>query len=230
MVSGSTKYVNSKKGYGFAETKEGLNVFIHISNMETTSRKEVKIGEKVKFNIVETDRGLMATNVQKEVIEKELITPDNSFPGLSSGIKLSHFTQHERKIIERLGKEFYVTNGGGEINIAKSKYRYFLVKPVGVYQELFNTRREIIVVFSPYDQYEPRTLDAIDNIAKKYQRFRLDRICSIVISGDEEIERKLKDDLKRDTEIQIVIPFSYQELRTNHSPMLIQNRFRAYFL
>lgn len=229
MVSGDIKWFNENKGYGFAETKEGLKVLIHISNIESTSRKDIKVGEQIKFNIVKTEKGFKGTNIQKEKKEMNVISPDNSFPGLRKGIKLEHFTDNERKIIERMGKEFYVTNGGGEISIAKSKYRYLLVKPVGVYQELFNARREIIVVFSPYDQYEPRTLDAIDNIAKKYQRFRLDRICTIVISGDEDIEDKLKDDLKRDTEIQIVIPFSYQDLLVKQSAMLIQNRFRTYF-
>ena len=61
---------------------------------------------------------------------------------------------------------------------------------------MFNLEREMIVVFSPYAFFEPRTLDAIDYITEKYQSLRLEKVCSIIISRDETIEGKLKELLK----------------------------------
>lgn len=155
---------------------------------------------------------------------------ENIYPGIHSCVKLNGFNSDERKIIDKFKSEWYITNGGNEIKLGpKSTYRYFIVKPVRNYQEMFNLEREIIVIFSPYHSFEPRTLDAIDYVAENFQSLRLEKICSILISKDEKIEEKLKELLKNDQESQIIIPFNYNELINNKDNFFIRNRFKKHF-
>lgn len=152
------------------------------------------------------------------------------YPGFNPLLKLKHFKGEEKEIIGKFGKEWYVTNGGEEFKLgAKSKYRYFLIKPINIYQEMFNLEREIVVIFSPYGRFEPRTLDAIDYVIRKHQNLRLEQICSIIISQDDYIEDHLQEILKSDKESQVVIPFSYSELININDSFFIRNRFKKYF-
>lgn len=47
---------------------------------------------------------------------------------------------------------------------ATSKYRYCLIKPTDLFGKKFNLRREVVVVFSAYRKFEPRTFDAIADV------------------------------------------------------------------
>lgn len=152
------------------------------------------------------------------------------FPGISSKLVSHHFKRNEWFIINKLAKEFYVTSGGGELKLGiSSNYRYFLIKPTDHYNEMFNLEREIIVLFSPYNTFEPRTLDAIDKATAKYQQLRLERIVSILISEDKEVESKIRHILAAERETQIIVPFTYQELLDNYDEYFISNRFRDHF-
>src|SRR5258707_13907726 len=107
------------------------------------------------------------------------------YPGLNPNIRLSHFNQNEQKIIRCLASEWYVTNGGEPIQLSHTSiYRYVLIKPTNYLKQQFNLEREIVVVFSPYESFEPRTLDAFDAAARKHQTLRLERLCGILISMD----------------------------------------------
>lgn len=152
-------------------------------------------------------------------------------PGLNPQVKTHHYSTDEKDIISHISKEWYVTNGGSEFKLGPtSTYRYFLIKPTDVYREMFNLEREIVVIFSPYENFEPRSLDAIDWAFKRHQELRLERICSILISKDPQVEFKLQDLLKKDQEAQIVIPFSYSELLSRRDDaFFFRNRFKNHF-
>lgn len=153
-----------------------------------------------------------------------------AFPGKHPYLKTNHFNSIEKKIIDKLSKEFYITNGGAKINLGKtSQYKYILIKPTDNYIEMFNLEREIIVIFSFYRFFEPRTLDAIDYVSKIIQKLRLEKICSVVISGDNKVEKTLEGILKKDVESQIVIPFTYEEIINNKSEYFFRNKFKKHF-
>ena len=153
------------------------------------------------------------------------------FPGINPSAVLDHFMDDERRIIERFAKDWYVTNGGGELWLSNtSNYRYALIKPTDIFQEMFNIDREMILLFSPYENFEPRTLDAITKAFSQHQTLRIERICSVLISRDSNVEYKLKELLKNDQEAQIVVPFTYDELSKPESdPYFFRNRFIQHF-
>ena len=155
---------------------------------------------------------------------------DSVFPGINPQVLLGHFQEDEKRIITKISREWYVTNGGGEIRLGpRSTYRYFLIKPTDFYREMFNLERELIVVFSPYVNFEPRTLDAIDAVARKYQSLRIEKVCSVIISKDPAIEPKLGDLLKAEPESQVVVPFSYEQLLGKTDSYFMRNRFKLHF-
>lgn len=152
------------------------------------------------------------------------------YPGINPQVNLSHFLEDEQKIIKKFSAEWYITNSGGQFNLGPtSKYKYFLIKPTDNYKELFNIELEIVVIFSNYDTFETRTLDAVDFVEKSYQSLRLEKLCCVIISNDNTIVEKINNLVKYDQESQLVVPFSYNELKTNIDPFFIRNRFKSHF-
>ncbi|GAB6991343.1 cold shock domain-containing protein [Paenibacillus pini] len=64
-MQGKVKWFNAEKGYGFIETSEGGDVFVHFSAIQTEGFKTLEEGQDVEFDIVEGARGPQAANVNK---------------------------------------------------------------------------------------------------------------------------------------------------------------------
>ncbi|MDO9630034.1 MAG: cold-shock protein [Acholeplasmataceae bacterium] len=64
-MTGTVKWFNSDKGYGFISTEEGKDVFVHFSAIQTDGYKSLEEGSKVEFDVVNSDRGETAANVIK---------------------------------------------------------------------------------------------------------------------------------------------------------------------
>lgn len=62
---GKVKWFNSEKGYGFITTEEGKDIFVHFSAIQTEGFKALAEGEKVKFDVKDSDHGETAVNVVK---------------------------------------------------------------------------------------------------------------------------------------------------------------------
>ncbi len=65
MPEGIVKWFNDKKGYGFIEAEEGKDLFVHHSSIDMTGFKTLSEGDRVSFEVAETDRGPEAKNVTK---------------------------------------------------------------------------------------------------------------------------------------------------------------------
>jgi len=62
-MTGTVKWFNSDKGYGFISTEEGKDVFVHFSAIQSDGYKSLEEGDKVEFNVINSDRGETAANV-----------------------------------------------------------------------------------------------------------------------------------------------------------------------
>ena len=67
MASGTVKWFNNKKGFGFIEREDGTDIFVHYSAIKGNGFKSLDEGEKVTFEVTEGPKGLQATNVEKAV-------------------------------------------------------------------------------------------------------------------------------------------------------------------
>ena len=63
-MSGKVKWFNNEKGYGFVEYKDGEDVFVHYSAIKIDGYKTLNEGDEVRFDLIETDKGLQAKNVE----------------------------------------------------------------------------------------------------------------------------------------------------------------------
>jgi CspA family cold shock protein len=65
MASGTVKWFDNKKGYGFIAQSTGEDVFVHHTSIVGEGFKTLNEGEPVTFDVINTDRGLKAQNVAK---------------------------------------------------------------------------------------------------------------------------------------------------------------------
>lgn len=63
MSTGTVKFFNAEKGYGFIKAEDGKEIFIHYSAIQSDGYKTLEEGQKVQFEIVEGNRGPQAANV-----------------------------------------------------------------------------------------------------------------------------------------------------------------------
>lgn len=64
-MQGKVKWFNAEKGYGFIETEQGGDVFVHFSAIQMDGYKSLEEGQTVEFDIVQGARGPQAANVTK---------------------------------------------------------------------------------------------------------------------------------------------------------------------
>lgn len=62
-MTGSVKWFNSEKGFGFITTEEGKDVFAHFSQIQKDGFKTLEEGQKVEFDVVDGQKGPQAENI-----------------------------------------------------------------------------------------------------------------------------------------------------------------------
>jgi CspA family cold shock protein len=61
--TGTVKWFNDAKGYGFIERAEGDDVFVHHSAIQAEGFKSLREDQQVEFEVQQGDKGLQAVNV-----------------------------------------------------------------------------------------------------------------------------------------------------------------------
>jgi len=65
MATGTVKWFDSKKGFGFILNPEGVDVFVHFSSIEGDGFRSLKDGERVEYNQITGVKGLSAQAVKR---------------------------------------------------------------------------------------------------------------------------------------------------------------------
>ena len=63
MVNGKVKWFSNQKGYGFIQTDDGKDIFVHFSAIESEGFKTLGQGQEVEFEISAGPKGPQAANV-----------------------------------------------------------------------------------------------------------------------------------------------------------------------
>jgi cold shock protein len=64
MATGTVKFFNAEKGYGFISREDGDDVFVHYSNIEGQGYRTLEAGQTVEFEIGPGRKGDEAQNVR----------------------------------------------------------------------------------------------------------------------------------------------------------------------
>jgi len=65
LAEGTVKWFSEKKGFGFISQEDGTDVFVHYSSVMGQGFKTLAEGQKVTFEVEQTDRGPVAKNVNR---------------------------------------------------------------------------------------------------------------------------------------------------------------------
>lgn len=63
-MTGTVKWFNETKGFGFIETEQGTDVFVHQSEIQGSGFRSLSEGQRVKFDVTSGPKGQQASNVQ----------------------------------------------------------------------------------------------------------------------------------------------------------------------
>ncbi len=60
METGTVKFFNESKGFGFITLEDGKDIFVHVSGL----KQDIRQNDKVQFDVEEGKKGLSAVNVR----------------------------------------------------------------------------------------------------------------------------------------------------------------------
>lgn len=237
-MEGSISSIKYDKGFGFIKDNSGNDYFFHVTNVPNSMFSDLEKGDKVTFELYEGKNGrIEAHQVRKILIDYETYAneheskTDDTKAGIHKLVKIQDFSDREKAIITKFSKWFYITRADAHIRLGySSEYSYFLIKPSKEIQTLFNLKREIIVVLSKYRKFESRDFDVSSSVHKKIgQQLRLEKMCSLIICEDQNTKEEVQAILKTGSEMQVIIPFSFNEIINIATQELIISRFRECF-
>ena len=80
MATGTVKWFDSKKGFGFVVNPDGKDVFVHFSSILGDGFRSLKEGEAVEYEEVAGNKGLSAQQVRRLVQQVKRQAADASMP------------------------------------------------------------------------------------------------------------------------------------------------------
>jgi len=64
VATGTVKFFNAEKGFGFISREQGDDVFVHFSNIQGTGYRSLNEGQRVEFDVAPGRKGEEAQNVR----------------------------------------------------------------------------------------------------------------------------------------------------------------------
>jgi len=76
MPTGTVKWFDAKKGFGFILNADGKDVFVHFSSIEGDGFRSLKDGEEVEYEQIAGDKGLLAKGVKRRNQKEKIQVPE----------------------------------------------------------------------------------------------------------------------------------------------------------
>lgn len=129
--------------------------------------------------------------------------------GVKQGLRLCG-NEDEIKVANQLSKFFKITFSK-EGTFKTTSYVFNFLQPGEEFREYYNLYHEVLLLFSPYIEFESRTLDFVDKTLEEFDN-RLDKVCVFLVSRDGDIETKINGLNTANKDSRIIVPFTYAEI------------------
>lgn len=148
-------------------------------------------------------------------------------PGLHPNFEISRYPRELWNAIYRISDHFYVTRGFDPEFVGNSEYYAILVRPTDEGSIYLNTDRELIVIFSKYETFEIRTLEAYDRFFHYTDSARIDQSIRFLISADDKIEQSIRQYLSQNQEYPVVVPLTFAQINNQRNALIsaVQNNY-----
>lgn len=147
--------------------------------------------------------------------------------GIKEGLTLCG-NEDEVKVAKQLSKFFKITFSKEGV-FKTTAYVFDFLQPGEEFREYYNLYNEVLLLFSPYMEFESRTLDFVDKTLEEFDN-RLDKVCVFLVSKDINIESKINGINTTNKDSRIIVPFTYNEILKNEiSKNDISGKLRKYF-
>lgn len=141
-------------------------------------------------------------------------------PGFHPTTNFSKYPSELSTCIRAIARDFYVTRSFDEETVGNSKYWGLLARPALDFSVHLNTDRELLCVFSKYETFEIRTLEAFDLFYSQLEQKRIDKSIRFLISGDPRTEVIIQKYLQQNPEYPIIVPIYVPNVRENGTELL----------
>ncbi|MFB3163792.1 cold shock domain-containing protein [Neobacillus sp. 179-J 1A1 HS] len=227
-MRGIINYFNQEKAYGFIDSEGLESYFFHISNFrDFIDRNQIQKNVEVEFEPNKSSRGLNAKNINILKDFKSVHLGKRLTKGKKSDLNFKG-TDEEIKISEKISQYFGITFSREE-TFKKSTYYFNFIQPSETYRESFNMFNEVLMLFSPFNLYDERTMDYVDKLFMDYSN-RLDPVVVFLISRDRNIKDIIKTNSVSNNDTRIIVPFTYYEIQADEfDERILQSRLREYF-
>jgi hypothetical protein len=144
---------------------------------------------------------------------------------------IAFFETHKKnnELIKMFLNGFNITFAS-EKHVSNTNVYAYILQPEDFMKEAFGFDRELLLVYSPYNHAEPRSLQAIDELYHQYPfSNRVDSLNCFFMSDDINIEDWLRTSASGEN-MRIIVPFSSTESKNfKNDPWYIRNKLRKYF-
>lgn len=149
-------------------------------------------------------------------------------PGILPGLSFDRFGDRERAIASKLSRLWFISFAR-PAHFKGSEYYFIFGKPTDQLIRDFNITREVLILFTPYKLFQPRVLDFVDKTIEEYAN-RLDKLCIVLISPDQEVQKKIHDICIQDRESKIIVPYCYSDFLAEGNALVntISDRLRSF--
>ncbi|MGI8705408.1 MAG: hypothetical protein ACR2JJ_06390 [Sphingomicrobium sp.] len=143
-----------------------------------------------------------------------------TFPGFHPNFEQDKYPGDVRNALRRIADNFYVTRSFNPEFVGNSQYFAALVRPTDETSVFLNTERELLVVFTRYDTFEIRTLEAFGLFYEAVGSARVDQSIRFLVSADNNIEKTVKHYLDQHPEYPIIVPMTFKALERQMNPLI----------
>jgi hypothetical protein len=142
----------------------------------------------------------------------------------------NHFSKYpqERTPVERF-VDLFDLRWADHVRFERSEASFYLLKPKSHASELYGFERELLLVYSPYSNLEPRTLKQFEEVLARPQlKGRVEPLYMVLIAPMDDVEGEVARYRLDAEQGRIIVAFSEEELRASSDPWFLRRRFAKY--